>query len=92
MTQFNHTPRPRARDVGVVLGTLPTGEHNAITDVGGVQVGESTIWHGKGALQPGVGPARTGVTVILPHPGNLFREKVPAAFHVINGFGKSVGG
>ena len=85
-------PRPRARDLGLRLGELPTGEHNAITDVAGVQVGEATIWHGDGPLEPGTGPARTGVTVILPHPGNVFREKVPAAFHVINGFGKSVGG
>ena len=85
-------PRARARDVGVVVGGLPTGAGNAITDVAGVLVGQTTVWWGEGALRPGQGPARTGVTVVLPHGGNLFREKVPAAFHVINGFGKSIGG
>lgn len=86
------TPRPRAREVGVRVGELPTGPLNAITDVGGVMVGQTTSWWGEGPLRPGHGPARTGVTVVGPHPGNPFREKVPAAFHVINGFGKSVGG
>lgn len=83
--------RPRARELGVILGTLPTGRHNAITDVSGVRVGHTTLIRGEGALTPGEGPVRTGVTVILPHTGNLFREKVPAAIHVINGFGKCVG-
>lgn len=82
----------RLRAAGIVVGQLPTGPGNAITDVGGVLVGQSTIRWGDGPLRPGEGPARTGVTVILSHPGNLFREKVPAAFHVINGFGKSIGG
>lgn len=84
--------RPRARAFGLRIGELPTGPLNAITDVSGVLVGQSTISWGTGPLRPGHGPARTGVTVIRPHPGNLFREKVPAAFHVINGFGKSIGG
>lgn len=83
--------RPRARELGIVLGTLPTGRHNAITDVPGVLVGHSTLISGEGRLIPGEGPVRTGVTVILPHGGNLFREKVPAAIHVINGFGKCMG-
>lgn len=81
----------RARDLGIVIGQLPCGQYNAITDVAGVRVGHQTIVHGEGALSPGRGPVRTGVTVILPHTGNLFREKVPAAVHTINGFGKAFG-
>src|SRR5690606_14281403 len=63
----------------------------AITDVPGVRVGHSTIVRGEGPLVPGRSPVRTGVTAVLPHEGNVFDEKVPAAVHVINGFGKSVG-
>lgn len=84
--------RPRARQEGIVTGTLPPGPLCAITDVPGVLVGQRTVWFGDGPLVPGKGPARTGVTVVLPHGGNLFRERVPAAWHVINGFGKSIGG
>jgi D-aminopeptidase len=83
--------RPRARDLDLFLGWLPTGPLNAITDVGSVMVGQTTLIHGEGALQPGLGPVRTGVTAILPHPGNLFQDKVTAAVHTINGFGKTVG-
>ena len=83
--------RPRARDAGLVLGTLPAGPFNAITDVPGVLVGHVTLILGDGPLVPGQGPVRTGVTVILPHPGNIFLEKVPAAVFVMNGFGKSIG-
>jgi D-aminopeptidase len=75
--------RPRARDVGVTVGILPTGELNAITDVAGVLVGHQTIVRGDNI--------RTGVTAILPHGGNLFREKVPGAIFVGNGFGKLMG-
>lgn len=77
------SPRPRARDIGLTPGVLPTGPLNAITDVAGVRVGHSTVIEG-----PGV---RTGVTAILPHSGNLFRDKVPAAVVVANGFGKLAG-
>ena len=83
--------RPRARDLGLPLGMLPPGPHNAITDVAGVRVGHTTLIAGEGALRPGQGPVRTGVTVILPHGDNLFREKVRAAVHTINGFGKACG-
>lgn len=80
--------RPRARDLGIVLGSMDPGPLNAITDVAGVRVGHATIARD----QPGGGrPLRTGVTVVLPHGGNLFTGKVPAAFHVINGFGKATG-
>jgi D-aminopeptidase len=83
-------PRPRARDLGVVIGTLPTGPHNAVTDVDGVQVGHVTLIDGD-AARTSPGPARTGVTVVLPHGGNLFRDKVVGAVHVINAFGKAAG-
>ena len=75
--------RPRAREVGVTVGVLPTGPLNAITDVAGVLVGHTTIIRGDNI--------RTGVTAILPHGGNLFREKVPGAVFVGNGFGKLAG-
>ena len=71
-----------ARDFGLVCGTLPTGELNAITDVPGVMVGH---------LSMHAGDVLTGVTAILPHGGNLFRTKARAAVEVINGFGKSTG-
>lgn len=75
--------RPRARDVGLHIGVLPTGSLNAITDVGGVHVGHTTIIRGDNI--------RTGVTAILPHQGNLFREKVPGAVFIGNAFGKLAG-
>jgi D-aminopeptidase len=75
--------RPRAREAGIKVGILPVGPLNAITDVGGVMVGQSTIVRGDSI--------RTGVTAVLPHTGNLFREKVPGAIFVGNGFGKLMG-
>ncbi len=87
----NQNARPRARDIGLHIGQLPTGPHNAITDVSGVLVGHTTLIEGDGPLRPGQGPIRTGVTVVLPHGGNLYRDKVPAAIHIINGFGKCMG-
>ena len=75
--------RPRAREAGVKVGVLPTGPLNAITDVQGVLVGHTTLIRGDNI--------RTGVTAILPHEGNLFREKVPGAVFVGNGFGKLAG-
>ena len=87
----NPARRPRAREVGLVAADLPAGRHNAITDVPGVRVGHTTLWAGDGPLRLGEGPVRTGVTVIEPHGGNLFREKVRAAVHTINGFGKACG-
>jgi D-aminopeptidase len=77
------TPRPRAREAGIVIGSLPTGPLNAITDVAGVRVGQVTVTGGDSI--------NTGVTAILPHGGNLFRDKVPAAVSVGNGFGKLTG-
>lgn len=75
--------RPRARDIGLKIGVLPTGSLNAITDVAGVQVGQTTIIRAD--------DIRTGVTAILPHSGNLFREKVPGAVFIGNAFGKLAG-
>jgi D-aminopeptidase len=83
--------RPRARDLGLAFGDYPPGPLNAITDVAGVLVGHATLVEGNGVLMPGRGPVRTGVTVIRPHGGNCFREKVPAAVHTINGFGHVLG-
>lgn len=83
---------PRARHVAPTgYWHWTPGPWNAITDVSGVRVGHTTISFGAGRLQPGAGPARTGVTVVLPHSGNLFTEKVVAAVHTINGYGKACG-
>ncbi len=75
--------RPRARDIGLAVGVFPTGELNAITDVGGVRVGHATIIQGD--------DIRTGVTAIIPGPGNLYTHPLPAWIHVGNGYGKLVG-
>ncbi len=75
--------RPRARDIGVVVGTLPTGPLNAITDVVGVKVGHATVIEGD--------DIRSGVTAIIPAPGNLYTHPVPAWLHVGNGYGKVIG-
>jgi D-aminopeptidase len=83
--------RCRLRETGLTVGNLPTGPLNSLTDVAGVRVGHTTLISGSGAWIPGQGPVRTGVTVILPHGGNLFTEKSPAAVATINGFGKPLG-
>jgi len=75
--------RPRIRDLGVKIGILQPGPLNAITDVLGVKVGQTTLIRGDNI--------RTGVTAILPHGGNLFQEKVPGAVFVGNAFGKLIG-
>ena len=75
--------RPRARDIGLKIGVLPTGPLNSITDVAGVIVGQTTVIRGESI--------RTGVTAIIPHEGNLFQQKVPGAVFVGNGFGKLMG-
>jgi D-aminopeptidase len=84
-------PRPRLGEAGIGIGELPPGSLNAITDVAGIRVGHATLVAGEGPLRPGQGPVRTGVTVVLPHGGNLFRQKVRGAVHTINGFGKVCG-
>ena len=72
----------KIRDYGINIGTFSIGKNNSITDVKGVRVGHTTLDNGD---------IKTGVTVILPHEGNIFREKLIAASHIINGFGKSTG-
>jgi D-aminopeptidase len=80
--QIRNAPA-RARDLGIHVGILPPGPLNAITDVPAVKVGHCTVWQGDSV--------RTGVTVIVPQEGNLFQEKVPAAIHCGNAFGKLAG-
>jgi len=75
--------RPRARDVGIVIGVFEPGPLDAITDVAGVRVGQITVHAGD--------TVNTGVTAILPHPGNVFQDRVPAGLFVMNGFGKLLG-
>jgi D-aminopeptidase len=75
--------RPRARDIGLAPGVFAPGPRNAITDVSGVSVGHTTLVQGDNI--------RTGVTVILPHQGNVFQDKVPGAVFVGNAFGKLAG-
>ena len=82
-TAARDSVRVRARDLGVAPGIFAPGSNNAITDVAGVRVGQVTLSTGN--------TVRTGVTAILPHPGNVYRSRVPAALHVGNGFGKFVG-
>ncbi|NPV82094.1 MAG: P1 family peptidase [Candidatus Aminicenantes bacterium] len=80
---YPEEPRPRVREFGLKIGVLEPGPLNAITDVPGVRVGHKTLIQGDSI--------RTGVTAILPHPGNIFQEKVPAGIYVANGFGKLTG-
>ena len=84
-------PRKRARALGIVIGQMTPGPWNAITDVPGVRVGHSTVVFGSGPLVVGKGPARTGVTAVIPHEGLIWRENVPAAAWVLNGNGAMTG-
>lgn len=80
---MTENPRARLRDLGIDVGHYATGPLNAITDVAGVQVGQITLCEGE--------KTRTGATVIVPHTGNVFQDKVPAGIAVLNGFGKFAG-
>ncbi|MBI1292207.1 S58 family peptidase [bacterium] len=82
-TTMNGRRRARARELGIQIGILPTGSANAITDVAGVRIGHQTLVRGDSV--------RTGVTAIIPHEGNIFQEKLAAAVHCANGFGKLAG-
>lgn len=82
-TKPTGTARPRARELGIRPGVMEPGPLNAITDVAGVRVGHMTLVAGENV--------RTGVTAIVPHAGNMFREKVAAAVYIFNAFGKLVG-
>src|SRR5699024_8716590 len=79
--------RKKIRDLGVSIGKLPVGPKNCLTDVTGVRVGHVTLDENHNDEDV----IATGVTAILPHGGNMFREKVAAASHVLNGFGKTTG-
>jgi len=82
---------PRIREIITYETRLRPGPFNSITDVTGVKVGHNTLIEGDGEWRSGEGPYRTGVTLVIPHQGNLYEEKVPAAVHTINGFGKVAG-
>ena len=77
--------RPRARDLGIRTGVLPPGPLNAITDIAGVRVGHCTVWEGESPGEYGSGPARTGVTAIVP-PGDYFGECDDSFLNVVAGF------
>ena len=81
--QTSYAQRMRAREMDIKIGLISTGKWNAITDVAGVKVGHATLVEGENI--------RTGVTAVLPHSGNLFQMKVPAAVYIGNGFGKLMG-
>lgn len=88
MTGLN---RCRLRDLGVAVGRLPAGPLNAVTDVPGVRVGHCTVSWGGPELPSGSGPARTGVTAVFPHAGDLWHERVVAGAHTANGVGEIIG-
>jgi D-aminopeptidase len=85
-------PRARARDLGIRIGTLPTGPTNSIVDVANVRVGHATVWFDEAAPPAGRGVARTGVTAIVPFDlGELFEARVPVGATVLNGAGEMTG-
>ncbi|OLS28978.1 MAG: hypothetical protein HeimAB125_23060 [Candidatus Heimdallarchaeota archaeon AB_125] len=83
--------RSKLHELGFQVGILARGKRNSITDVPDITVGHSTIIAGEGELKPGFGPIRTGVTIIKPHSGNVYRRKVRASSYVFNGYGKTIG-
>lgn len=91
MTTGSLEGRVRLRELGISIGTYEPGTFNAITDVAGVKVGHATIVAGEGPLRVGHGPVRTGVTVVLPHDGNVGADPVFAGYHVLNGNGEMTG-
>jgi D-aminopeptidase len=91
MAESLDSPRARLRDLGIVIGELPPGPLNAITDVDGVRVGQTTLIAGEGPLIVGQGPVRTGVTVIVPRATSVGDDPLFAGFHVLNGNGEMTG-
>ena len=83
--------RRRLRELGIQIGYLPTGALNSICDLPGLRIGHSTIVRGEGKLVRGQGPVRTGVTVIIPHDGDLWSDRPTAAFYSLNGCGVVTG-
>jgi D-aminopeptidase len=94
-SHLSSSERSRLRELGISIGRLPTGMHNAITDVAGVLVGHTTLVSGEGPLVVGQGPVRTGVTVILPSrdigDGEAGRDAAFAGYHILNGSGEMTG-
>lgn len=82
--------RQRIRNLGIAIGSYQPGPLNAITDVTGVKVGHTTLIQGEGPLKPGLGPVRTGVTVVIPRD-DVWHRKVPAGSFVLNGTGEMTG-
>ena len=82
--------RKRLRELGISIGHFPTGPANAITDVGGVKVGHTTLVSGEGKLEKGKGPVRTGITCVMPHEG-VYRERLIGGTFVLNGAGELAG-
>lgn len=93
MENQNHASgeRKRARELGITIGRVAPGALNAITDVPGIRIGHTTLVSGDGPLVVGQGPVRTGVTVILPHEGNVGADPLFAGYHVLNGNGEMTG-
>ncbi len=91
MNEGLETGRVCARDLGIVIGTLPTGTHNTITDVAGVAVGHATVHRGEPDLPVSQGPARTGVTAIWPRRDDLLVNPVAAGFFALSGTGEMTG-
>src|ERR687886_2609551 len=91
MCSFVPHERARARAIGIRIGRLAPGRWNAITDLPGVRVGHTTLIAGEGPLVVGQGPVRTGVTVILPHEGNVGADPLFAGYHQLNGNGEMTG-
>ncbi len=85
MSNNSHLQRPRLRDLGITIGTYPVGRHNAITDVPDVLVGHTTLLYDEPRV------ARTGVTVIVPRRGDIWRDQAPAGVHAFNGCGEMTG-
>jgi D-aminopeptidase len=88
---MNEAQRPRARDLGIIIGADPPGPHNAITDVPGVRVGHVTLIQGEGKLVIGQGPVRTGATAIVPPGQDWYAQPVEAAHFAFNGAGTTAG-
>lgn len=91
MISTAHAGRKRGRDLGIQIGRFPPGQWNAITDVAGVRVGQTTLHEGEGELVVGKGPVRTGVTVIMPHEGDIGLDPLFAGYHQLNGNGEMTG-
>nr|HOX23602.1 P1 family peptidase [Elusimicrobiales bacterium] len=87
----NESRNLRCRELGINIGQYPSGRWNAVTDVKGVRVGHETVVHGSGKLRPGKGPARTGVTVLMPCGGDIWRAKLPSGVYILNGNGEATG-